>query len=366
MPKRVGIGMVGLDQWYTAFLVLGEASKRADLHVVGVADRSRKRFSEIAQKYSSGYVTSDPRKVTADPDVQLICCQLNTRDNVGVVRQALEAGKHVACVKPMAMTLRQADALIQLAEDQGLVLWSFDQMGGARAGHLKSLVKRGAIGQPISFYQTMWAGLPLPWHDRTGPSWWIDPELVPFGAWADHAIYTIDMLRALFEAEVVAVQGEMSNQRYPRLRLEDYGVATLRFSSGLVAVVEQTWTGGPYYPHWTKIVGTNGIIHMDPAVNGGAPTLATESDLKPIKMPARRRAGALDVVLSIIREGQAKPSPARQSRTNLAIALAAYKSSATGKQIRLQGGRAGVYPACPEPSRGKRNRRAPRRPLSFL
>jgi predicted dehydrogenase len=335
MPKRVGIGLVGLDHWYTAFSVLDHASKGANIHMVGVADRSRKRLSEIAQKYSPDYVTSDPRKVIADANIELICCQLNTRDNVGVVRQALRAGKHVACVKPMAMTLRQADALIQLAEDQGLVLWSFDQLGGARAGHLQSLIRRGAIGQPISFYQTMWAGLPMPWHDRTGPSWWVDPELAPFGAWADHAIYTIAMLRALLDDEVVAVQGQMSNQRHRRLKLEDYGVATLQFTSGLVAVIEQTWTGGPYYPHWTKIVGTKGVIHMDQAVSKGAPMLATERGIKPIRMPATRRGGSLDAVLSLMRKGQAKPSPARQSRTNLAVAFAAYKSASTGREIRL-------------------------------
>jgi predicted dehydrogenase len=327
--------MVGLDHWYTALSVLDEASKRADLRVVGVADRSRKRLSEVAQKHSPGYVTSDPHKLIADPNVELICSQVNTRDNVPIVRAALRAGKHVLSVKPMAMTLRQVDALIQLAEDQGLLLWSFDQLGSARAAQLRSLIKRGAIGQPISFYQTMWAGLPMPWHDRTGPSWWIDPKLVPFGAWADHAIYTIDMLRAVFEDEVVAVQGHMSNQRHPRLKLEDYGVATLRFKSGLVAVVEQTWTGGPYYPHWTKIVGTKGVIHMDQAVNKGAPMLATARGLKPIKSPARRRGGSLGAVLSMIRKGQARPSPARQSRTNLASAFAAYKSSATGCEVKL-------------------------------
>jgi len=335
MAKGVGIGLVGLDHWYTAFAVLDDASKRAGVWVAAVADRSRKRRAEIESKYDVGYVTANAGRVIRDPEVDLVCSQVNTRENVGVVRRALRAGKHVACVKPMAMTLRQADALIALAESKRRVLWSFDQLGRGRGQtQLKSLIKRGAIGQPISFQQTMWAGLPKPWHDSTGPSWWTDAKLVPFGAWADHAIYTIDMVRDLFEADVEVVHGEIANKRYPELELEDYGVATLRFSNGLVAVIEQTWTAGRYYPHWTKIVGTDGVIHMDQAVAGGKPVMVTSRGQKAIAMGGRRL-GVLDPVLSLIRRKQTKPSAATESRRNLAIAFAVYRAARTGRCVRV-------------------------------
>jgi predicted dehydrogenase len=333
MAKGVGIGVVGLDHWYTAFAVLDEASKRSGMRLVGVSDRSRKRRTEIESKYDVGCVTADAGRLIADPGVDLVCSQVNTRENAAVVRRALKAGKHVACVKPMAMTLRQADALIALAESERRVLWSFDQLGRGRGqARLKSLIKRGAIGQVISFQQTMWAGLPKPWHDRTGPSWWTDAKLVPFGAWADHAIYTIDMVRDLFEADVVAVHGEIGKKRYPKLALEDYGVGTLRFSNGVVAVIEQTWTAGKYYPHWTKIVGTNGVIHMDQAVAGGKPVVVTSRGQKAITMGGGR-GGVLDPVLSLIRKKRTKPSAARESRRNLAIAFAVYRAAKTGRYV---------------------------------
>jgi predicted dehydrogenase len=332
MTGRIGVGLVGMDHWYTALAVLRNVGQGAKL--VAVADRSRKRLDQVAGRHAADYSTTDFDKVIADPNVHLVVSQVNTRDNVAVTRKALRAGKHVACVKPMAMNLRQADSLIELAEEQGCVLWSFDQLGSAAASpRLKSLLKGGAIGQPIAFYQTMWAGLPMPWEGQTGPSWWLDPELVPFGAWADHAIYTIAMLRSLFDAEVELVQAEMGNKRYPKLKLEDYGVATLRFTNGLVAVVEQTWTGGPYYPSWTKIEGNEGVIHMERAAFGDDPVLVTAKGAKPLKLAPRRRGSSLDTVLGLIREGKAKPSPARESRTNLAVALAAYKSAKTGRAV---------------------------------
>src|SRR4030065_198188 len=45
MPKRLGIGVVGFDHWYTVFGVLDEASKGSGLKLVAVADSSRRRLA---------------------------------------------------------------------------------------------------------------------------------------------------------------------------------------------------------------------------------------------------------------------------------------------------------------------------------
>ncbi len=335
MARQIGVGVVGLDHWYTAFGVVEQAARGQGARLVAVADKSRKRLGEATAKHKAGYVTTDFEKVIGDPNVDLVCSLANTRDSVAVTREALKAGKHVACVKPMAMTLRQADALIALAEKQNRVLWSFDQLGRGRANaELKSLLKRGAIGEPLSLFQTMWSGLPKPWPGKTGPSWWTDPKRAPFGAWADHGIYTIDMLRFLFEAEVEVVHGEIGNLVYPDLKVEDYGLATVRFSNGVVAVIEDTWTATGFWPHWTKFVGTKGVIHIERGAYGDQPVLATAKGVKPIKL-GQRGGGLLDPMLALVRKGAAKPSPARESRTNLAIAFAVYRSAATGRYVRM-------------------------------
>jgi len=334
MPKRLGVGVIGLDHWYTVFGVLDEASSKSGLRLVAVADSSRKRLAEIEREYAPDVLTTDFRDVLDDPAVDVICSLVNTRDNVKVCRAALNAGKHVACVKPMAMTLRQADALIEIAERKQVVLWCFDQLAQRQATSLKPLLTRGVVGQPISFHQVAWSGLPKPWRDKTGPSWWVDENLVPFGAWADHAIYTIAMLRSLFNAEIERVHGEIANKRYPRMKLEDYGLGMLQFDNGLVAALEHTWTGGPHYPHWTKIVGTKGVVHMDQAVSNGQPVLATPKGIRPVKLKGAT-GGMLTDFLAQVRKGKTRPSPARDSRANLAAAFAVYKAAKTGRYVKV-------------------------------
>lgn len=335
MAKKLGIAVVGLDHWYTAFPTAEAAATMRGTRLVAVADRELSRAEEVADRHQPDYVTTDFRRVLSDPNVDLICSLLNTRDNVRLTRRALAAGKHMVCVKPMAMNLRQLDSLIALAEKHKRVLWCFDQLGRQSVHpQVKAAIGRKLIGKPLSFHHLAWAGLPKPWRDSVGASWWIDAKQVPWGAWADHAIYSIDMLRALLKSEVVEVHGEIANRVYRNLSVEDWGVGTLRFANGMVAVLEDAWTADGYWPHWTKIVGTKGVIHMEHAAFGDKVMVANAKGVKlaPAAKPPRRRAFLADPV-KLIRAGAAVPSPARDSRINHAICLAVYKAARTGKYV---------------------------------
>ena len=115
-----------------------------------------------------------------------------------------------------------------------------------------------------------------------GRSWWLDPAQSPGGGWLDHSIYFIDMLRWLFDSEVVRVSGEMSSLKHPNEAMEDFGVANLVFDNGAVATVEVTWSveqGG--FAMAFHLVGTNGQLLSDSA--GG------KSYDPPRQLPQRRR-----------------------------------------------------------------------------
>ncbi len=281
MAKKLGVAVVGFDHWYTAFPAAQAAATMKETRLVAMADLSRVRLKELAEKYPADYTTTDLNRVLDDPEVELVCSLINTRDNVEVATAALLAGKHVACVKPMAMNLKQVDKLIALAEKQKRLLWCFDQLG--RTGinpQIQAALDQKLIGTPISYHHTMFAGLPLPWPGKTGKSWWMDAEQVPWGAWADHAIYTIDQLRALFKSEVAEVCGEIGNRVYKNFSVDDHGIGLLKFENGMEAVIEDAWVAQGYHPYWTKITGTAGVIRMDHAVYGDAIMLNTPKGLK--------------------------------------------------------------------------------------
>jgi len=336
MAKQLGVAVVGFDHWYTAFPAAEAAVKMKETRLVALADRSRARLKELSERYSPDYTTTSFARVMADPSVDVVCSLINTRDNVEVTKAALQAGKHVLCVKPMAMNLKQLDQLITLAERKRRVLWCFDQLGRLGVNpQVKAALDNGMIGTPLTFHHVMCAGLPRPWRDQIGKSWWTDATQAPWGAWADHAIYTIDMLRALFASEVVEVCGTIANRVYRNLSVEDHGVGLLRFANGVEAIIEDAWTAQGYWPHWTKIVGTKGVIHLDRVAFPDHPVMiATAKGLKPAPKRAQPRRGFLDAAIKLILSGASNPSPARDSRINMAVALAVYQAAKTGKYVK--------------------------------
>ncbi len=80
MAKKLGIAVVGLDHWYTAFPTAEAAATMRGTRLVAVADRELSRAEEVADRHQPDYVTTDFRRVISDPNVDLICSLLNTRD----------------------------------------------------------------------------------------------------------------------------------------------------------------------------------------------------------------------------------------------------------------------------------------------
>ncbi len=54
--------------------------------------------------------------------------------------------------------------------------------------------------------------------------------IAPGGAWIDHSVYQIGLLRWLLDDEVSEVMGRVRRLKYPDLAVEDYGIGTLEFS----------------------------------------------------------------------------------------------------------------------------------------
>lgn len=62
------------------------------------------------------------RRLLEDPDVDVVYVATPHASHYFVVREALEAGKHVLCEKPMTLNLREAQHLVSLAREKGLFL----------------------------------------------------------------------------------------------------------------------------------------------------------------------------------------------------------------------------------------------------
>jgi predicted dehydrogenase len=114
-PLKVGVIGVG-------YLGRFHAEKYAHLQaaeLVGVADLNEARAQEIGRALGAR-AFSDYRELL--PEVSAVSVAVPTSLHFPVVRDALEAGCHVLVEKPISVTVAEADELVRLARERGLIL----------------------------------------------------------------------------------------------------------------------------------------------------------------------------------------------------------------------------------------------------
>jgi predicted dehydrogenase len=309
--------------------VLDQITEQEDIRLIAVGERNPQRLEEARQKYSPGVASTDLLRVLEDERIDLVFSFVNCAENVGVCRESLGRGKHTFCVKPAAMTVKDASSLATAAEDAGVFFSSFEVYHRLteRGRLLKQIIRDGIIGEPMSFFQVAHGGLPQPWPEQQGDSWWLHPDKVPGGAWLDHAIYAVDQMRWTLEQEVRTVSGIIDNRRHKDLQLEDWGVAWLRLENGFSAVMEDTWTADSG-THVSRYIGTEGslVLHSDHF------TLHKDGKEERIELPKDSNTPVARLA-AIVRDQERPPFKPACSVHNLAACLAVYESARTGKQV---------------------------------
>jgi predicted dehydrogenase len=203
--RRVRVGVVGAGRFAVECHVPGvQAHPRGD--VVALCARNRERTMALAARLGVPEVYTDYRELIARPDIDAITVATPDALHLPVAVAALEAGKHVFCEKPLAMTVAEARTMVEVADRSGRVAMVAFTFRYARAlQELRRLLRQGAVGMP--FYVAMqvhWGGIIAPgtaltWREQAGES--------AAGIWADGGAHLFDALAyALAPAQEVCAQ----------------------------------------------------------------------------------------------------------------------------------------------------------------
>src|SRR5947207_4406807 len=100
MNESIGVALIGLGHWYSAFHVLDQVVAEPSMRLVGIAERSPQRLDEARQKYSPQMAVTEPGRLLDDPSVDLVFSFVPTGENPTICLEALGRGKPPLCVKP--------------------------------------------------------------------------------------------------------------------------------------------------------------------------------------------------------------------------------------------------------------------------
>lgn len=149
--ETVRVAHVGLGYWGPNLLRNMLAVTRAE--VVAVADLEPRRLAEVVQGGRSIATTTDYCDLLARSDVDAVVISTPAALHGKLVREFLEAGKHVLVEKPLALTADEGVQLTALAERRGLVLMvGHTFLYNSAVRRLKQYVDDGDLGKVLYIY----------------------------------------------------------------------------------------------------------------------------------------------------------------------------------------------------------------------
>jgi predicted dehydrogenase len=127
--------------------LLAGAAESAEVEVVAVGSRDRRRAEEFARHWQIERAYGSYDELLADPDVEAVYIPLPNTMHCDWSVRALEAGKHVLCEKPMSRHPADVEAAFDVAERTGRLLTeAFMYRHNPQTARLTELVAAGAIG----------------------------------------------------------------------------------------------------------------------------------------------------------------------------------------------------------------------------
>ncbi len=211
-----------------------------DAELVAVVSRDLGRAQEFAAKHGAPAAYDDYDAMLRDPAVQVVYLASPNFLHADQAVKAAQAGKHVLCEKPMALTVEDCQRMIESCRQHDVRLGlGFHLRHHPGHRQLREVVKSGALGT-VAMVRGQWGmgvrGQVLPPPRPPLQQWWEDPAMVGAGVFVGNGVHSVDLLRYLLGEEVVEVTALTDGQREEQ-PLEQLATLLLRFQSGILGMV---------------------------------------------------------------------------------------------------------------------------------
>ncbi|GAA3959281.1 Gfo/Idh/MocA family oxidoreductase [Actinoplanes auranticolor] len=331
--KEVGVALIGSGRMGSFHG--GTVSRRLrGTRLVAVADPAPGAAEALAGALDADRAYTDAAQVWADPEVDAVVIAAPARFHAGLVVAAAEAGKHVFCEKPMALSLPDADRAVAAARAAGVALQvGFNRRFAPDWQAARALLDAGTIGTPRLLRSLT--------RDPGG----FDPAHVPPGTiFLETLIHDFDTLRFLnpgAEAvEVYAVADALVEPAWRDRGLLDTAVVTVRFDNGAVGTAEACFEAAYGYDVRGEVFGPGGTATLGDGrrttmVFSGAGGRTAETVGSDQELFAGAYTAELAAFADAVRTGAPAPVTGQDARAALAIALAAAASVAGNRPVRL-------------------------------
>ncbi len=252
MNNKVKVGVVGLGFFGGMHARVWAQLPQVDL--VALSEIEPGKLREMAATLKVEHAFADYRDLLKDPDISVVDVVVPEVYHTQIVLDALDAGKHVFVEKPIATTVKDAEAIKQkVQETKRFLMVGHILRFDVRHNMLKKRIKDGLIGDIVSIHTRRTTARAALGKDALKVTKQVHPIV-------SGSIHDVDLMHWLTEdtvKKIYAVQRAVVDGKHP-----DSGYAMLTFKRGAVGLFEIAFTLPEKSPglldYVITVLGTNG------------------------------------------------------------------------------------------------------------
>jgi predicted dehydrogenase len=279
--------------------------------------------------------TQSYQEILARPDIDAVDLCLPHDLHADMMILAAQAGKHILCEKPLAMTVADCDRMIEAAREHNVVLMHGENL--RMVAHIEraaQMVQEGAVGKVVGVQGTFayWQRA----HMNTG--WRGRSTQAGGGMLIDGGIHLVDAMRHV-GGDVISLQAMSGAYREDTGDGEDLVVVNLRYTGGHYGQIFACHsTQGRGAAPFMTVYGMEGVLSLD-AYKGESITLFKNGqEPQTESLPSSWQSSFVREVthfIDVLQNGEPLRARPEDGRENLRLVLAAYESARTGQEVKL-------------------------------
>ncbi len=299
-------------------------------HLAAVASRDPERGKQYADEWQIPHVFGSYEEMLASDQVDVVYVSLPNSLHAEWTIKALQAGKHVLCEKPFAVTLAEVDAMVAAAQTSGRILAeAFMYRHHPQTKLVLDLLTAGKIGEVRGIHSAFHFRLDQPANFRFSPGF-------AGGSLWDVGVYPISYSQMVFSTTPDWV---MATQQTGPTGVDLTFFGMMHYPTGQVTQFTSSFDS-PYHTN-VEIVGTLGRLNITRPYNAVSESriVLSKTDGQDEIIPVPQKdlyLGEVEDMEAAVLDGARSGINLQQSRDHVRIALALYRSAREIRPVMLE------------------------------
>jgi predicted dehydrogenase len=336
----IGCGAIGQRRH------IPECVANSDSKLAALSDPVKDRVEALGKKYGCPAFT-DYKEMLKKADIDaVVVCGPNSL-HASMTLDALNAGKHVLCEKPMATTREDAKSMIRAAEkNKKFLMIGLNQRLMPPHVRAKEILDSGKLGKALAFRTAFKHPGPEGWSVDGSKSWFFQKGAAFMGVTGDLGVHKADLMRWLLGQEFAEVGGiiatlDKRGADGKLIELDDNAYLTLKTDAGVIGSMILSWTNYGAEENYTVVYCQNGVLKLgaDPVYGVVVEYRNGDRELHKVGEIATNEkqvaSGVIDSFTASILKKKAPSINGAEGYASLNVILTAMEAAKAGKTMKV-------------------------------